>query len=345
MLANTPAPPLLEVRDLCVSFTSRGQVIPIVENISFSIGDREILGLVGESGSGKSITAMALMGLIDAPGVHVTGSARFRGRDLLALPDRQLRALRGREVAMIFQDPMTAFTPVYTIGWQIDEQLRVHQRLSRRQARARTVELLGEMGVPDPANTANRYPHQLSGGLRQRAMIAMALSCNPSLLIADEPTTALDVTVQAQILELMRNLRTTYGSSVLLITHDMGVVAETCDSTLVLYSGRVAETGTTRDLFAHPQHPYTAALLASIPPMSGPRPDRLPAIPGGPPQPMERPVGCAFAPRCAHTHATCLPAPPPRFCTVGPGHTVACVLPAEGAPLPPRSGSSTSPVL
>ncbi|WP_338331921.1 ABC transporter ATP-binding protein [Acetobacter sp. LMG 32666] len=344
MLADNSTPPLLEVRDLCVSFTSRGQVIPIVENISFSIGDREILGLVGESGSGKSITAMALMGLIDTPGVRITGSAHFRGRDLLALPGRQLRALRGREIAMIFQDPMTAFTPVYTIGWQIDEQLRVHQSLSRRQARARTIELLGEMGVPDPANTANRYPHQLSGGLRQRAMIAMALSCNPSLLIADEPTTALDVTVQAQILELMRKLRTTYGSSVLLITHDMGVVAETCDNTLVLYSGRVAETGTTQALFAHPQHPYTAALLASIPPMSGPRPDRLPAIPGGPPQPMERPAGCAFAPRCIYTHAACLPAPPPRFCTVGPGHNVACVLPEEGTPLPPRSAANTASI-
>jgi peptide/nickel transport system ATP-binding protein len=328
-----------------VSFTSRGQVIPIVENLSFSIGEQEILGLVGESGSGKSVTAMALMGLIDAPGVHVSGSARFKGQDLLGLSGRQMRALRGREIAMIFQDPMTAFTPVYTIGWQIDEQLRAHQNLSRRQARTRTVELLGEMGVPDPANTANRYPHQLSGGLRQRAMIAMALSCNPSLLIADEPTTALDVTVQAQILDLMRRLRTTYGSSVLLITHDMGVVAETCDSTLVLYSGRAAETGTTQDLFAHPQHPYTAALLASIPPMNGPRPDRLPAIPGTPPQPLERPAGCAFTPRCTYTHATCLPAPPPAFCTVGPAHKVACVLPKEGSPLPKRFCASATPVL
>ncbi|MFT9417403.1 ABC transporter ATP-binding protein [Acetobacter sp.] len=345
MLTNTPSPPLLDVHNLCVSFTSRGQVIPIVENLSFSIGEQEILGLVGESGSGKSVTAMALMGLIDAPGVHVSGSARFKGQDLLGLSGRQMRALRGREIAMIFQDPMTAFTPVYTIGWQIDEQLRAHQNLSRRQARTRTVELLGEMGVPDPANTANRYPHQLSGGLRQRAMIAMALSCNPSLLIADEPTTALDVTVQAQILDLMRRLRTTYGSSVLLITHDMGVVAETCDSTLVLYSGRAAETGTTQDLFAHPQHPYTAALLASIPPMNGPRPDRLPAIPGTPPQPLERPAGCAFAPRCTYTHAPCLPAPPPAFCTVGPAHKVACVLPKEGSPLPKRFCASATPVL
>lgn len=334
--------PLLEVQNLCVSFATRGQMIPIVENISFSIGEQEILGLVGESGSGKSITAMALMGLIDAPGVRITGMARFKGQDLLAMSGKQLRTLRGQEIAMIFQDPMTAFTPVYTIGWQIDEQLRVHQKLSRRQARARTVELLGEMGVPDPLNTANRYPHQLSGGLRQRAMIAMALSCNPSLLIADEPTTALDVTVQAQILDLMRNLRKTYGSSVLLITHDMGVVAETCDKTLVLYSGRVAETGTTQALFAHPQHPYTAALLASIPPMSGPRPERLPAIPGSPPQPLERPAGCAFAPRCTYSHATCLPAPPPTFHAINSHHKVACLLPMEGTPLPPRFSANTT---
>lgn len=334
--------PLLEVQNLCVNFATRGQMIPIVENISFSIGAQEILGLVGESGSGKSVTAMALMGLIDAPGVRITGMARFKGQDLLAMSGKQLRTLRGQEIAMIFQDPMTAFTPVYTIGWQIDEQLRVHQKLSRKQARARTVELLGEMGVPDPLNTANRYPHQLSGGLRQRAMIAMALSCNPSLLIADEPTTALDVTVQAQILELMRNLRKTYGSSVLLITHDMGVVAETCDKTLVLYSGRVAETGTTQALFAHPQHPYTAALLASIPPMSGPRPERLPAIPGSPPQPLERPAGCAFAPRCTYSHATCLPAPPPAFHAINSHHKVACLLPMEGTPLPPRFSANTT---
>lgn len=342
MSTDTHSHPLLDVRDLCISFTSRGRNIPIVENISFSMAGREILGLVGESGSGKSVTAMALMGLIDAPGVTITGSVRFKGQEILGLPARQFRALRGREIAMIFQDPMTAFTPVYTIGWQIDEQLRVHNSLSRKQARTRTIELLAEMGVPDPANTANRYPHQLSGGLRQRAMIAMALSCNPSLLIADEPTTALDVTVQAQILDLMRKLRATHGSSILLITHDMGVVAETCDRTLVLYSGRVAEEGTTQDLFAHPQHPYTAALLASIPPMSGPRLERLPAIPGGPPQPAERPVGCAFAPRCTYTHATCLPAPPPPLHVVGPDHRVACVLPTEGTPLPRLTCSTTS---
>jgi len=330
------AAPLLAVRNLCVSFPSGGRMIPIVENVSFTLAERDILGLVGESGSGKSVTAMALMGLIDSPGVQITGSALFRGQELVGLPQKQLRRLRGRQIAMIFQDPMTAFTPVYTIGWQIDEQIRAHERLSRKQARARTVDLLAEMGVPDPARTADRYPHQLSGGLRQRAMIAMALSCNPALLIADEPTTALDVTVQAQILDLIRGLRTAYGSSVLLITHDMGVVAETCDTTLVLYSGRVAETGPTQALFAQPGHPYTAALLASIPPLDGPRPERLPAIAGAPPVPLERPAGCAFSPRCHYVHEACLPAPPPPLVPVGPHQSAACVLSTEGTPLPPR---------
>ncbi|QOF94905.1 ABC transporter ATP-binding protein [Novacetimonas hansenii] len=327
--------PLLEVRDLCVSFPSGGRMIPIVEHVSFTLGEREILGLVGESGSGKSVTAMAIMGLIDSPGVRITGSALFRGQELVGLPPARMRRLRGKQIAMIFQDPMTAFTPVYTIGWQIDEQIRAHERVTRRQARARTVQLLGEMGVPDPARTANRYPHQLSGGLRQRAMIAMALSCNPALLIADEPTTALDVTVQAQILELVRSLRATHGSSVLMITHDMGVVAETCDSTLVLYSGRVAETGPTDLLFAHPGHPYTAALLASIPPLDGPRPERLPTIAGAPPAPLDRPAGCAFGPRCDYVHESCRFVPPPLI-PVGAGQEAACVLPTESRPLSPR---------
>ncbi|RFD19445.1 ABC transporter ATP-binding protein, partial [Komagataeibacter melaceti] len=264
MAGNPPPAALLAVTDLCISLPAHGRMIPIVENVSFTLHEGEILGLVGESGSGKSITAMALMGLIDSPGAQVSGSARFRGTELVGLPQRRFRRLRGREMAMIFQDPMTAFTPVHTIGWQIDEQIRAHEPLSRRAARARSIELLGEMGVPDPARAARSYPHQLSGGLRQRAMIAMALSCNPALLIADEPTTALDVTVQAQILDLIDTLRDRHGSSVLLITHDMGVVARSCDSVLVLYSGRVAEQGTAEAIFTAPAHPYTAALLDSI---------------------------------------------------------------------------------
>ena len=325
--------PLLDVRDLCVSFRSGGRDVPIIENISFTVYEREILGIVGESGSGKSVTAMAIMRLIDDPGVSLRGSVRFRGQELTTLPQKAFRHIRGREIAIIFQDPMTAFTPVYTIGWQIDEAIRVHERVSKSEARTRTVRLLGDMGVPDPERTANRYPHQLSGGLRQRAMIAMALSCNPALLIADEPTTALDVTVQAQILDLLRNLRTDYGSAVMLITHDMGVVAETCDHVMVLYSGRVAERGPASAIFTRPAHPYTAALLDSIPPLTGPRPVRLPSIAGVPPVPLERPPGCAFAPRCHYAHDACSVLPPlVRFAE----QDVACVLPGEGKALPPR---------
>ncbi|GEN63674.1 ABC transporter ATP-binding protein [Acetobacter oeni] len=326
--------PLLEVQNLCISFRSHGRNVPIVENVSFSVNMQEILAIVGESGSGKSVTATAIMGLIDTRDVKITGSAKFRGQELIGLPQKAFRQLRGRHIAMVFQDPMTAFTPVYTIGWQIDEQIRAHERVSKSEARARTVQMLGNMGVPDPERTANRYPHQLSGGLRQRAMIAMALSCNPALLIADEPTTALDVTVQAQILDLIRNLRHDYGSSVLLITHDMGVVAETCDQVMVMYSGRVAEFGPGDAIFAQPAHPYTAALLDSIPPLTGPRPTRLPSIAGSPPSPSERPAGCAFAPRCNYSHKSCETVPP--LVTYGQ-QSVACVLPVEGRALPSRA--------
>ena len=317
---------LLEIDDLTVALPSaRGRLVRIVENLCFSVAEREILGIVGESGSGKSITALAIMGLIDAKGAAITGSVRYRGRELIGMKRRPLNHLRGREIAMIFQDPMSALTPVLTIGWQIDEQIRAHERLSRAGARARTLDLLDAMGVPDPRRAAERYPHQLSGGLRQRAMIAMALSCNPSLLIADEPTTALDVTVQAQILELLRSLKRDFGSSVLLITHDMGVVAETCDRTLVLYSGNIAERGPTGAVFAHPGHPYTAALLASIPPLHGERPRRLPQIAGQPPNPSARPDGCPFRPRCIHAHDACGSRPP---LLARGAQDIACVLAA-----------------
>ena len=338
-MPHTSTQPLLVVQNLSVHVPAQGQLISLVENVSFTVGAQEIVGLVGESGSGKSVTAMALMGLLDSPGVRITGSARFKGQELVGMPPGLLRRLRGSDMAMIFQDPMTAFTPVYTIGWQIEEQIRAHTSLSRKQAKQRAITLLAEMGVPDPAQMAQRYPHQLSGGLRQRAMIAMALSCNPSLLIADEPTTALDVTVQAQILELVRGLRSSHGSSVLFITHDMGVVAQTCDTTLVLYSGRIAETGPTADLFAHPNHPYTAALLASIPPITGPRPAHLPTIAGTPPTPHARPVGCAFAPRCTYAHPPCTTSQP-ALVPISAQHAAACVLPTEGTPLPPRLGSA-----
>ncbi|GAB0118140.1 ABC transporter ATP-binding protein [Acidisoma sp. 7E03] len=320
---------LLDVRDLCVSFRSERGPVRILENVSFTVGQREIVAIVGESGSGKSMTSLAVMRLITDPNAVVTGSIRYKGRELLALSPREMRDLRGREIAMIFQDPMTAMTPVYTIGWQIEEQLRAHQKLSRRAARARAVELLGEMGIPSPAKAADRYPHQLSGGLRQRAMIAMALSCNPSLLIADEPTTALDVTVQAQILELVQRLRADFGSSVIFITHDMGVVATVSDRVMVMYSGIIAERGPKPAVLGAPQHPYTLGLLDSIPPMHGERPRRLPSIPGSPPAPLGRPQGCPFQPRCDFRMDICTTRPPLFHNGV---QEASCWLAEKGAP-------------
>jgi peptide/nickel transport system ATP-binding protein len=289
---------LLDVRDLCVSFRSERGIIRILEHVSFTVGAREILSIVGESGSGKSMTSLAVMRLITDPNAIITGTITYKGRDLLRLNPREMRDLRGREIAMIFQDPMTAMTPVYTIGWQIEEQLRAHQPLSRKAARARAVELLGEMGIPAPAKAATRYPHQLSGGMRQRAMIAM------------EPTTALDVTVQAQILELIQRLRQDFGSSVILITHDMGVVATVSDRVMVMYSGIIAERGPKPVVLAQPSHPYTLGLLGSIPPMHGARPFRLPSIAGSPPSPMGRPAGCPFQPRCEFHYEPCDTRPP-----------------------------------
>ncbi|MDE8346606.1 MAG: ABC transporter ATP-binding protein [Acidocella sp.] len=297
--------PLLDIRNLCVSFRTARGVLPIVEDVSFAIGTREILAVVGESGSGKSLTALSVMRLITDPNAVITGEIWFQGRDVLKLPAREMRKLRGGAMAMIFQDPMTALTPVYTVGAQIMEQIRVHQNISRRAARARAVELLRAMGIADPRDVANRFPHQLSGGMRQRVMIAMALSCDPALLIADEPTTALDVTVQAQILELVLKLRTDFGSSVLLITHDMGVVAQVADRVVVMYAGCIAEAGDVAGMFARPAHPYTAGLLGAIPRLHGAKLARLPAIPGAPPAPHDKPAGCGFAPRCGLADAQC----------------------------------------
>ena len=319
--------PILVVRDLSVSFRGGSGLVNVLDCVSFSVWPREILGIVGESGSGKSMTSLAIMGLIEARNAVVTGSIRYRGTELVGLPSREMRPLRGREIAMIFQDPMTAMTPVITIGAQIAEALTTHQRLSRRGARARTVELLDAMGIPDPARVASRYPHQLSGGMRQRAMIAMALSCNPSLLIADEPTTALDVTVQAQILALLDRLRIEFGSAIMLITHDMGVIGEIADRAMVMYAGTVVERGRTTPMLAHPHHPYTWGLLRSIPPMEGERPRRLPSIEGAPPSPDARPEGCPYQPRCPWRHDACHARPPLAMVDDA---EVACVLPREG---------------
>ncbi len=305
------AEPLLEVSGLCVDFRTRTGVVRAVDGVSFSVGAGEVVGLVGESGSGKTLTMLSVLGLIADPNAVVSGSIRFAGRELLtAGGQRAWRGVRGRRIAMVFQDSMSALNPVHTIGWQITEQIRAHLPLGRAAARSRALGLLERMGVAAPEQVFTRYPHQLSGGLRQRAVIAMALSCDPSLLIADEPTTALDVTVQAQILALLRGLRDSFGSSILLVTHDMGVVAELADTVMVMYAGRLAEHGPVADVLARPAHPYTQGLLASIPPMTGPPPRRLAAIPGAPPSPAERPHGCAFGPRCALRFGRCAARPP-----------------------------------
>jgi peptide/nickel transport system ATP-binding protein len=297
--------PLLDVRDLSVSFRTEAGVVRAVDGVSLSVGLGEVVGIVGESGSGKTVSMMAVMRLIRDPNAVIEGEVLLRGRDLMKLSPREMRGVRGGEIAMVFQDPMTALTPVYTVGWQISEQLRAHQDLSRGAARKRTVELLAEVGIPNASRRVDDYPHQFSGGMRQRVMIAMALSCNPSLLIADEPTTALDVTIQAQILELMKRLQRDYGSSILLITHDMGVVSDLAERVVVMYAGSVVEEGAKTAVFRDPQHPYTWGLLGSIPRVGRPRVRRLTAIPGQPPSLLAPPEGCRFAPRCRHAFDRC----------------------------------------
>jgi peptide/nickel transport system ATP-binding protein len=321
-----PDAPLLAVENLCVSFRTESGVVPVVRGISFTIGRREIVGVVGESGSGKSLTLLAILGLIDSPNAIVSGSVRFLGRELLGLKRRSLDDIRGRQIAMIFQDPMTALTPVHTIGNQIMEQIRAHERISRSNAQRRAIELLNAVGFASPQNAVDFYPHQLSGGMRQRAVIAMALSCNPALLMADEPTTALDVTVQAQILDLIGRLRDEFGSAVILVTHDLGVVAEIADRVVVMYAGRVVEEGGKDQLFHKPLHPYTWGLFGSIPPMIGVRPTRLAAIPGAPPTLAGLPEGCAFGPRCRFRYAACAAQPP---LTGALAHRSACFLPGS----------------
>jgi peptide/nickel transport system ATP-binding protein len=311
---------MLSVRDLKVSFRTEQGVVRAIDSVSFDVAEGEILGVVGESGSGKTVSLLAVMGLITDPNAVIEGSIKYQGRELIGLSSREMRKLRGREIAMIFQDPMTALTPVYTIGWQIAEQIRAHTKISAKDAERRAIDLLAEVNIPNPAEAIHRYPHQLSGGMRQRAVIAMALSCNPSLLVADEPTTALDVTVQAQIIDLVRKLQKNHKSAVVFITHDMGVIAELADRVMVMYAGRIVERGTKRQLFLTPQHPYTLALLNSIPPLHGARPHRLTSIPGAPPALLNRPPGCAFAPRCASRFEKCVDVP----VLPNNGHDAAC---------------------
>ncbi len=317
-----------EVTDLCIDFRTRGGLVRAVHKLSFGLAEREILGIVGESGSGKTISMLASVGLIEDPNAIITGSIRFRGQELVGLSRRELRKVRGEKIAMVFQDPMTAMTPVHSVGWQIVEQIQAHRPLSRHAAKIRAIELLALMGMPNPERQFDRYPHELSGGMRQRAMIAMALSCDPALLIADEPTTALDVTVQAQILALLEQLRENFGSSIILITHDMGVVRDIAGKVMVMYAGRMVERGPSSALFAHPKHPYTRGLLAAIPPMQGEKPRRLPAIPGAPPSPADIPSGCPFEPRCPERFGACSIFPSLHHAGV---QDAACHLVAESA--------------
>ncbi len=316
---------LLEVQDLRVSFRTEDGVVRAVDGVSFTVSEGETLGIVGESGSGKSVTMMTVMRLIIDPNASFEGKVIYKGRDLMRLGQADLRSVRGAEIAMIFQDPMTSLNPVYRVGWQIAEQIMAHEKVSSKAARARAIDLLTEVGIPNPAQRVDDFPHQFSGGMRQRVMIAMALSCSPSLLIADEPTTALDVTIQAQILKLIKKLKAEFDSAVVLITHDMGVVADLADRVAVMYAGRIVEQGSKYDVFYDAQHPYTWGLLGSIARIDRPKPRRLTAIPGTPPSLINLPAGCAFGDRCPHRFEACAQLPPltPK---VAADHLDACHL-------------------
>jgi peptide/nickel transport system ATP-binding protein len=303
--------PLLEVEDLSVTFRRRGQQpVEAVSEVSFTVSPGEHVGLVGESGSGKSVTSLAIMGLLPTSGVHVGGSVTYAGEDLLSMSTRRRNALRGREIAMVFQDPMTSLNPVVRVGLQIAEVIERHRGHKRKDALEQAVELLRRVGIPDPGRRVREYPHQLSGGMRQRVLIAIALACEPRLLIADEPTTALDVTIQAQILELLKELVAGTGTALIMITHDLGVVAGLCDQVHVMYSGRVVESAPRRPLFAAPEHPYTGGLLASIPRLDSSRTEPLSPIPGSPTDVLPWSQGCAFAPRCPNVLDLCRQEPP-----------------------------------
>jgi peptide/nickel transport system ATP-binding protein len=321
--------PLLQVEDLQVRFATEDGVVRAVDGISYTVERGKVLGIVGESGSGKSVSSLAIMGLARARNTEITGRAVFEGRDLLSLSEEDMRRIRGDDIAMIFQDPLSSLHPFYRVGSQLTEAIRVHRpNVSNAAGRDRAVELLSLVGIPDPRRRVDAYPHEFSGGMRQRAMIAMALANDPKLLIADEPTTALDVTVQAQILELLDRLKRELGTAIIIITHDLGVVAETADEIAVMYAGRIVERAPTESIFATPQHPYTWGLLRSIPRLDSPRSVALIPIPGRPPSLIHRPSGCAFHPRCAFVrerHTQVDPALEPL--EDDPNHSVACLLP------------------
>ncbi|MDO9353293.1 MAG: ABC transporter ATP-binding protein [Solirubrobacteraceae bacterium] len=325
--------PLLRIADLGVTFASAAGPVHAVREVSLDLHAGQVTALVGESGSGKSVTALTLLGLTRDRGTTVTGSAMFDGVDLVTAPDRTLQGIRGKRIAMVFQDALSALNPVYRVGAQIAEAIQAHEQVGKAEARRRAVEALAEVGIPQASERADAYPHEFSGGMRQRVMIAMALSCQPELLLADEPTTALDVTVQAQILDLLLRLKEERGMGVLIVTHDLGVVAETADRVAVMYGGRIVEEASCEDLFADPLHPYTWGLLGSVPPIDGPKPERLPAIAGAPPSPTALPDGCSFRSRCPHEFSACTGLPSLEAATTGAGdrHADRCWLPDEQA--------------
>ncbi|HEV7704177.1 MAG TPA: ABC transporter ATP-binding protein [Gemmatimonadaceae bacterium] len=339
--------PLLSVRDLRTYFRTSAGVARAVDGVSFEIAPNETVGVVGESGCGKSVTSLSLLRLIQRPGsIETDSKIEFEGTDLLALDDESMRKIRGNRIAMIFQEPMTALNPVFTVGAQLAEVPRVHSNISRHDAWARAVEMLGVVGIPDPAERAKSYPHQLSGGMRQRVMIGMALMLSPALLIADEPTTALDVTIQAQILELLEELRVQKAMSMLLITHDLGVVAESTSRVIVMYAGEIVEQAGVRELFAHPHHPYTEGLMAAMP-RAGTKRERLAVIPGAVPSPYDWPAGCRFHARCPYAWERCEHEHPPLY-QIGEGHVSRCHLAVEPerrntphVPLAARVGAGT----
>ncbi len=324
------AQPVLQVRNLKTHFFTRAGVVYAVDDVSFEVKQGETIGIVGESGCGKSVTSLSIMRLIQSPpGKIVAGEillhANGQTRDLVKLSDSQMRRVRGNDIAMIFQDPMTSLNPVYSVGDQICESLQLHLGLGRKQAEERAIELLERVGIPAAEERFHAFPHQFSGGMRQRVMIAIALACNPKVLIADEPTTALDVTIQAQILELMNGLNRDYGTAIVMITHDLGVVAEVCQRVVVMYAGKIVEQGTADDIFNRPQHPYTLGLLKSVPQLGESVKEKLVPIGGLPPDLVNPPQGCNFRPRCSRRQAKCLEEP--SLTEQGPGHFAACWFP------------------
>jgi len=315
--------PILEVRRLCIEFRVSDGSLRAVDNVSFQVPQQSTVGLVGESGSGKTLTALSTLNLPPAGAVITDGEILFRGRDVLRMPYRELRQIRGKEIALIFQEPMSSLNPVLSIRTQLTEGMLAHLDISKAEATRRAIQLLQQVGISDPERRLKEYPHQLSGGMRQRVMIAMALACEPSLLIADEPTTALDVTIQAQILDLLRDLKVKYRLSMLLISHDLGIVAQNADWVAVMYAGRIVEFASCSDLFRHPQHPYTQALLRAVPRLER-KSDRLEAIPGSVPSLRDIPAGCSFHPRCPEMIPDCTPAVP-DLRRVAPNHWARCI--------------------